>query len=177
MEKFYEVFPAVLKQLELESDRGLILVTASFVEKELFNHLENRLLNKLKPTDELLHDSDFDFKIKLSYRVGIITKNESEIYHQLRTLRNTCAHEIENQSFNNDQFMSSMNNIIRKSPDLWKVMKNKLRPEALTDEDCKTVKSYVKAIGWRSSFEIFFGLIISHKMVNSHRATKIVALY
>ncbi|AOT08731.1 hypothetical protein [Pseudoalteromonas luteoviolacea] len=109
----------IVKELSLESDRALVLITGAHVENELTKHLEYRLLPKLDKKDELLHRADFETKIILAYRTGVITEDEFRVYTQLRQLRNKCAHDVSEQSFQTDQFQHRLKNIMRDSPKVW----------------------------------------------------------
>ena len=173
MSKLSEKFKDIHNSLKLESDRGVVLVTSAYIEEVLLNHIQHRLLDKLNSQDEILSRSSFDFKINLSYRIGLITKEESYIYHQLRKLRNKCAHTIESQSFNNDDFQNRMINIINKSEELWNVLKKNIIPNNLSEQKFDTPKKYVEALGWRISFQMFFGLIIAQKSISTPRVKRL----
>jgi hypothetical protein len=161
----FENIQPIIDELNLESDRGLVLVAGAMLENELENHLTHRFRPKLENKDELLNRADFETKITLSYRTGLITESEFKIYNQLRNLRNTCAHDVSEQTFDKDHFKARMVNILELSPQIWYALKN--------DE---TVIEYVNRVGWRESFTLFFGLIIKHKRESIGRVPQISEL-
>ncbi len=155
----------IIDELDLESDRGLVLVAGAMLEKELEKHLTRRLLPQISKKDELLHRADFETKIILAYRVGLITEQEYKIYNQLRELRNKCAHEITHQTFDKDHFKHRIVNIIKLSPQIW---------NGLTQG--KSVDEFVENLGWRKSFTLFFALIIMHKRDSIDRVPTVKSL-
>ncbi|MGF1841677.1 hypothetical protein L4C39_00510 [Vibrio clamense] len=165
MSYFDELIP-IIEQLKAESDRALVLITAALVENELVKHLELRLLEKIERNDELLHRADFELKVILAYRSGVITKNEHDVYQQLRKLRNKCAHDATDQSFDKDHFKARMKNIIEKSPEVWNALK----------KDFDSIDAYLEHTGWRESFILFFGMIIMHKRKSYNKVIKVKSL-
>lgn len=114
-------FSEISKSLEAESDRGCVLVVSSLVENALEEQIIARLIPKIGKDDELMSHSNygpistFSAKINLAYRLGIIPTHERKIYHQLRELRNTCAHQIDQQDFGKLHFKDRIKNIIEES--------------------------------------------------------------
>ncbi|EOB1204576.1 hypothetical protein ACIQLR_000676 [Photobacterium damselae] len=148
---FKSVHP-LIEELKKESDRALVLITSAHVENELSRHLSHRLLPQVEKKDELLHRADFEAKIILAYRTGTITKNEFNIYNQLRQMRNKCAHDVSEQNFSTDSFKERIKNIMRESPELWQVL-----------AEGHEINEFVEKLGWREAFILFFALIIIHK--------------
>ncbi len=173
-------FPLLLKDLEIESDRGVVLVIAAMVENELNEHIGLRLQPKAENQDELLQNSasnpisTFSAKINLAYRIGLLTKSERLIYHQLRKIRNRCAHDIDSQDFNQDHFKDRMKNIIEQSHVIWDLL-SKIRISS-NDKAYENIEDYVENIGWRPAFEAFFSMIILHKRVSKNRVVRIMPL-
>lgn len=174
-------FPILLESFRLESDRGVVLVITAMVEKELEEQIILRLLPKAAAQDELLSNSvtapisTFSTKIDLSYRIGLITNSERTVFHHLRKIRNRCAHDIDSQNFDKNHFRDHMRNIINASPLIWDIMSKKVVPPKI-EKEFKDVENYITELGWRSAFEVFFGLIIAHKRVSKHRILSINAL-
>tara|TARA_B100000700_G_scaffold161345_1_gene178684 strand:+ start:41913 stop:42419 length:507 start_codon:yes stop_codon:yes gene_type:complete len=150
----------IIQELKLESDRALVLITAAHVENELYKHLEHRLLPKLDKKDELLHRADFETKIILAYRTGVITEGELKIYNQLRQLRNKCAHDVSEQSFKTVKFQHRIKNIMKYSPEIWKAL-----------AQGKELEDFIQELGWREAFILFFSMIIMHKRQSYNRVT------
>jgi hypothetical protein len=173
----------IFKSLEVESDRGCILVVGSLVENALEKHISARLIPKADKDDELMSRSTispistFSAKINLAYRLGIIPPHERKIYHQLRELRNTCAHQIDQQDFEKLHFKDRVKNIIRESEFLWEVMRTKLAPSLFPDNEPESIGEFVEKIGWRTSFEAFFSMVIAHKEISIERITRVQTLY
>jgi len=111
----------------------------------------------------------------LVYRLGLVTSSERTIFHQLRRIRNRCAHEIETQDFDKTHFKDRMRNIINASPDIWHVMKEKLIPPG-TKTQFEDVEHYLNTVGWRTAFEVYFGLIICHTQTSGPRIPRISSL-
>ena len=174
-------FPILLESLKLESDRGVVLVITAMVEKELEEQIILRLIPMAAAQDELLSNSatspisTFSSKIDLSYRIGLITDSERTVFHQLRKIRNRCAHDIDSQHFGKNHFKDHMRNIINTYPLIWDIMSKKVVPSQI-EQEFKDVEHYVTELGWRIAFEAFFGLIIAHKRVSKDRIPTINAL-
>lgn len=182
-ENLLKSFSEIFEPLKTESDRGCVLVVSSLVENVLEDHISARLVPKIDKDDELMGRSinspisNFSAKINLAYRIGIITVNERKIYHQLRLLRNSCAHQIDQQNFEKNHFKDRIKNIIEESKFLWEIMKTKIAPALLQNNQPKSVEEFVEAIGWRICFEMFFSLVVAHKRTTISRVTKIQPLY
>jgi hypothetical protein len=176
-------FSELSKSLEEESDRGCVLVVSSLVENVLEEQISARLIPKIGKDDELMSRSNnspistFSAKINLAYRLGIIPADERKICHQLRELRNACAHQIDQQDFKKIHFKDRIKNIIEESKFLWEVMRTKVAPALLPNNEPKSVEEFVEAIGWRASFEVFFSMIIAHKETSIARVTQIRPLH
>lgn len=176
-------FSELSKSLEAESDRGCVLVVSSLVENALEEHISARLIPKVGKDDELMSRSNnnpistFSAKINLAYRLGIIPAHERKTYHQLRELRNACAHQIDQQDFNKIHFKDRVKNMIEESKLIWEAMRLKIAPVLFPNNEPKSVGEFVEAIGWRASFEVFFSMIIAHKETSIARVTRIRPLY
>jgi hypothetical protein len=181
--KVLERSAALLQSLKAESDRGCVLVVSSLVERALENQISRRLLPKLGREDDLIGRSGnnpisgFSAKINLAYRLGIVTKDERSVYHQLRELRNVCAHHIDQQDFSAQHFKDRTKNIIRESVVLWDVILAHLAPKLFNEDPPTTIDSFVEKIGWRVAFEIFFSMLVAHKEVCIDRVLRVSALF
>lgn len=175
-------FSEIADSLQKESDRGCVLVVGALLENALEEHITARLIPKANKDDELMSRSSnspifsFSAKINLAYRVGLITANERKIYHQLRELRNVCAHQIDQQDFDKLHFKDRLKNIIRESDFVWETLKKTAAPSLFPEGPPQSVEGFVDAIGWRRSFEVFFSMVIAHKKICVLRVTPITPL-
>jgi hypothetical protein len=176
-----DLFVKTFESLKAESDRGCVLVVASLIENILEEQIIARLSPKAGKSDELLSKtsngviSNFSSKINLAYRLGLIPISERAIYHQLRELRNACAHHVEQQDFEQNHFKDRTKNIISESSIIWEIFKEKAA--VTTSDEIKSVEDYVNSIGWRTAFQLFFSLIIAFKKPAITRVTRITPLY
>jgi len=182
-EQVTKIFNDVFESLHAESDRGCVLVVGSLVENAIEGQISARLILPTGKTDELMSRSNnspistFSAKIDLAYRLGIFPANERKIYHQLRELRNTCAHQVNQQDFDKAHFKDRIKNIIEESNVLWDIMRRKIAPILFPNDPPSSVSELVEAIGWRKSFEWFFSLVVAHKVASIERVTRIYPLY
>ena len=170
-----QIVPDLVMILRAESDRGCVLLASALLEDELEKHLLRRLLPPARKTDELFAResrgpiSGFSDKINLAYRVGVITKAERSIYHQLRELRNACAHHISTQTFAESHFRDRTTNIIEESLELWEFLRIAMSRQMNAESAPSTVKEFVNLLTWRYSFEFFFALVVADKRVQLER--------
>lgn len=176
--EFLKIFNELMESFKQESDRGCVLVIGTFIERELNNGIEKRLINKTN-NDDLVSRiiQSFGAKIDLSYRLGIITPPEQKIFHQLRMLRNDCAHKIEEQNFSKDHFKTRIEKMIKESEFMWDILKNKIPITETTNNKDISINEFVTSLGWRVSFEMFFSLIIAHKKASQERISRVKPLY
>lgn len=175
-------FTELLDSLKDESDRGCVLVVGSMVEQVIEEHISRRILPPVKKTGELVGRGSkpiatFSAKIDLAYALGLFPEEEWRIYHQLRELRNTCAHEIQQQHFNADHFSARVSNIINASSSLWPILATTVGNKVFESDSPLTVELFIKKLGWRISFEMFFSLVIAHKQTSTDRIPRIKTLY
>lgn len=85
----------LFSDLEHESERGAVLLTAAALDDALKDLLRIRLV-QAKSTDELFDGTaplaTFSARINLSFSVGVISQQEHSLLHKLRKIRNDCAH-------------------------------------------------------------------------------------
>jgi hypothetical protein len=173
----------IVAVLSKEGDRGCVLVTAAMLEDAIEKHIKARLIAPCEKRDELIANSNnapisnFAAKINLGYRLGLFTQSERDIYHQLRHLRNDCAHSVDEQTFASNSFKNRIENIIAKSENVWEKMKLQFGPLISKDNPPQTIKEFIALAGWRRAFMIFFSLVIAHKVVYLNRVTAVATLY
>ncbi len=169
--------------LSKEGDRGCVLVAAALLEEAIELHLRARLVPPPGKSDELITSSavapisSFSAKIDLGYRVGLFPENERAIYHQLRKLRNECAHSTTEQDFSQTTFKTRIKNMIAASSGVWEVMRARFGPLLGEHQAPDSVDAFVEQVGWRRAFILFYGLVIAHKLVNVHRVQRVGVLY
>lgn len=177
-QEFIELFPGLIESLNAESDRGVVLVVTTMLQVELDQCIEQRLIPALKPKADAVSRSlkSFASIIDFAYRIGVITEREHSVYHQLRELRNVCAHEINTQNFDKPLFQQRMKNIISSSDFLWETLASKLLDPS-NGEKFGSPEEMIDKLGWRISFEMFFSLIIAHKKVSRARVRPVIPLH
>ena len=122
--KFIKTYEELSISLSRESDRGCVLVVRTLLENVLSKNINERLLDKANRNDIVSRSiRSLGAKIDFSYRLGIITLSEHKIYHHLRQLRNECAHNIEEQTFDKNNFQKRIENMIKESSFLWEIYK------------------------------------------------------
>ncbi|UHQ19097.1 MltR family transcriptional regulator [Lysobacter sp. KIS68-7] len=85
------------KELDAESDRGVILVSSAMLEEALRELLIVFLAPNFSSADALLDGangplSSFSSKVDVSYRVGLISDRFARDLHLIRKVRNDVAH-------------------------------------------------------------------------------------
>ena len=94
---FYENISDAIEAFSEESDRGVVLISASLIEDTLEEIIRNKLITPEKKNDELFDTpyaplKTLSAKINFSYRVGLINKKTHSSFHQIREIRNEFAH-------------------------------------------------------------------------------------
>jgi DNA-binding MltR family transcriptional regulator len=109
MNKFFD-------SLKSESDRGLVLISASFIDlclKKLFEKyliLDDRL-KKAILEDSLAPLSTFSNKIKMAFSLGLIDEQIYKNLDYIRKIRNKFAHSLFEVNFKDQQIIDWCNNI------------------------------------------------------------------
>lgn len=174
---------SIFESLNAESDRGCVLVIGSMVERALEKQISKRLCKSASSEDDLMGKSSskpisgFSAKINLGYRIGLFPLRERKIFHQLRELRNTCAHDIDRQEFDANHFKDRVKNMIEESDQLWETMKNKIGDKLFSSDPPTNVMAFIEKVGWRTAFALFFALIVAHKETTLDRVLPITPLY
>ncbi|WP_240206769.1 DUF4145 domain-containing protein [Vibrio sp. CyArs1] len=90
------------KVLKGESDRGAVLIAAAMLELGLEKLLSMKLLPPTTTKDPIFDANGalgtFSSKIEMSYRLGVITKKQKEMFNIFRKIRNDFAHSADNIS-------------------------------------------------------------------------------
>jgi|GEM_PF-3186318 len=178
MSRYVEIFDS----LQAESDRGCVLVVGSMIELVIEEQISRRIIPAVNKSGELVGRgskpiSSFSAKIDLAYALGLFPEEEWRVYHQLRELRNTCAHEIKQQHFNANHFSDRMLNIINASKIVWPILASKVGDKLFESSSPLSVEEFIKKLGWRSAFEMFFSLSIAHKETSIDRVSRIKPVY
>ncbi|MBI2448352.1 hypothetical protein HYV44_02210 [Candidatus Microgenomates bacterium] len=115
--KFFE-------ELKKESDRGIVLIISTLLEEYLTELLEKKFIDDKKETDEILNGplapiGSFSSKIKLSYCLGLINKQDRDNLNTIRKIRNKFAHNIESSSLNDEDVVKEIKklNFVRIGPE------------------------------------------------------------
>lgn len=91
--KSYKKIVSILKD---ESDRGAVLIAASMLDVALENLLKKKLVDSEKRSDPIFENNGslgtFSSKIEMSYRLGLISKQQKLMFNTFRQLRNEFAH-------------------------------------------------------------------------------------
>lgn len=173
----------IFQSLHAESDRGCVLVVSAMLELSIEKQLLKRLFGNPSREDGLIGNSsdkpisDFSSKINLSYHVGLLPLHELKMFHQLRKLRNHCAHEIGKKSFDDNHFKNIIGNIINESNDVWETLRESIGPKLFESNPPTTIAAFVHMLGWRTAFELFFSMVISFKELYLDRVIQITPLY
>lgn len=90
------------KVLKGESDRGAVLIAAAMLELGLEKLLAAKMLPSISAKDPVFDNNGalgtFSSKIEMSYRLGVITKKQKDMFNIFRKIRNDFAHSAENIS-------------------------------------------------------------------------------
>jgi len=108
------------KEFNHESDRAAVILSVALLE----NSLQNLLLAHFIPmpsSNDALFDgpnaplSNFDAKINLAYRLGVITNQFCRDLHILRKIRNEFAHNIHGCNFNDSKVKNRVHSLLQSS--------------------------------------------------------------
>lgn len=103
LNKFFE-------NLKNESDRGVVLITATLLENFLIKLFEKYLILNKKLRTDILENSlaplnTFSNKIKMAYSLGLIDKEHYDNLEYIRKIRNKFAHRIFDASFEDTEII------------------------------------------------------------------------
>lgn len=89
-------YAAFQENYRQESDRGVVILAGSYLERALEQRLRGYLVDH-KNTDALFEGygplSSFAAKIDIAFSVGLLTVPIRSEFHRLRKIRNFCAHK------------------------------------------------------------------------------------
>jgi DNA-binding MltR family transcriptional regulator len=112
----FELMNEITNEIKESNDRACIILASSFIEELLRNILDEYLLKDNKSDKEIFDRfgplSSFSAKIKMSYRLGLISKKEYTQIELFRKIRNKFAHELKCKSFNDADLRDLVNNLI-----------------------------------------------------------------
>lgn len=110
LEKLEHPYLMALEEFERElnsnSDRGIVLICASIIDQILEEMLKGFLIDNPKVDKDLFKGNGplqgFDQKIKMAFYLGLISKNEFNNIIYLQRVRNKFAHQVNGISFENE---------------------------------------------------------------------------
>jgi DNA-binding MltR family transcriptional regulator len=112
----FELMNEITNEIKESNDRACIILASSFIDELLRNILDEYLLKDDKSDKEIFQNfgplSSFSAKIKMCYRLGLISKREFTQIETFRKIRNKFAHELESKSFNDENLKYLISNLI-----------------------------------------------------------------
>jgi DNA-binding MltR family transcriptional regulator len=95
------------KQLAKESERGVAIIAAAYLDEQLHQLIANFLVDDEKEVDELLGGDtcfgsalgSFDSRIRAAYCLGLISRDEYYDLKIIKKIRNQFAHRLHGVSF------------------------------------------------------------------------------
>lgn len=101
---FIDMTKKVRKMLTIETDRGCVLISVSFLEYQIEQLLEVYFVRDEKAVKELFKNglSSFSAKINLVYLLGLIGNELYRDLNMIRKIRNEFAHSYDSLSFESD---------------------------------------------------------------------------
>ena len=132
---YYDILHA---EFDKESDRAAVILVGSIVDELLKSLLSAHLVAVTSSKDDLFDGpnaplSDFNARIEMAYRLGIVSVKFTRDLHLIRKIRNEFAHNIHGCSFN-DARVSSRIVELTKSHGIIGRSKHKY-PEILSTRD------------------------------------------
>ncbi|MDR6725032.1 hypothetical protein J2W91_003518 [Paenibacillus amylolyticus] len=106
-------------ELHKESDRGCVLLAASFLDNCLRELLKANCVDDESAFNDICNGSSpfatFSGKIDLSYLLGLISLEAKRYLHIIRKIRNEFAHSMEIIDFNTENVANRCRNLILES--------------------------------------------------------------
>lgn len=107
----------IVNELEKESDRGCALVAAAYLENEITALLESFLVKQDKNANKELFDFNgplgtFSSKIKISFALGLISKESRTSLNVIRKIRNDFAHLQTPLNFDDRDIQQKINTLL-----------------------------------------------------------------
>ena len=107
---------SLVADMEGESERGVALVAANYLDDQLATLLKAFLIDEPSEVDDMFilraPLGDFDSKIRMSYCLGLITQQEYHDIQIIRKIRNLFAHQTSSRSFENQNIKDRCHNFI-----------------------------------------------------------------
>jgi len=108
-------FSEFLNEFNKESDKGAVLAAGAYLDERLLEMLRTFLAD-VKETEDLLFGFNaplgtFSARIKASYSLGLIEKNEFDELQIIRKIRNEFSHSWKGVSFNAQKIKDLSNNL------------------------------------------------------------------
>ena len=105
-----------IEKLKNESDRGVVLISAEFINNYLTSLFEKYLILNKDLRKGILENSlaplhTFSNKIKMAYSLGLIDKKQYKNLEYIRKIRNKFAHRIFDASFEDTEIIEWCNKI------------------------------------------------------------------
>jgi DNA-binding MltR family transcriptional regulator len=105
----------ITEELKDESDRGVVLVSAAFLDELLEELLRAHFISDSKITDELLSNSgplgSFSARSKLAYCLDLIHETQFRDLETVRKIRNEFAHSHRPATFDSDRIRDLCQNL------------------------------------------------------------------
>lgn len=104
----------VEEEINVKSDRALIITIASILDIQLEKLLKNFMINNSKIDENLFKGnaplSTFSSKISICYNLGLISKYEYQTIEIIKKIRNRFAHDIEIKKMTDNQAIMDLCN-------------------------------------------------------------------
>lgn len=101
--KDYNIVMEIRNSLNDETDRGCVLISASFLDNQLENLLSSYLIEDTTVSDNVFSNSGslgtFSSRIDMCYLLGLISKKMYRDLHLIRKIRNEFGHSYVPISF------------------------------------------------------------------------------
>ncbi len=172
--EFKQLFPEYIKQLEKESERGSVIVSAVLMDEALEELIKAKMAPSPKKDDELFVGAyapldSFNAKIDFAYRLGIIASSTRSSLHLLRKLRNDFAHSALHMSFETNSVQNRIRELFKLNKAFFDVLLDMIRKEnnpnviEITNgiESKQSIDQIIKIVGQRGMFQILISLIAS----------------
>ncbi len=150
------------KVLKGESDRGAVLIAAAMLELGLEKLLSAKMLPSTATKDPVFDNNGalgtFSSKIEMSYRLGVITRKQKDMFNIFRKIRNDFAHSADNISLDHPKIRDRLFAAIEghKVKDYFFKQLQQRAPELGIDANSVSNNS----VSSRLLFELIFGLEI-----------------
>ena len=134
-------------QVRLETDRAVVILTAAMIDQGLEDVLRARLV-QLSTSEDPLFDSayaplaDFNAKIDLAFRIGLLPPNYAKGLHLIRRIRNEFAHNVSGCTFDDPRIRNRVMEL-DKALGVAKISTHRASFSAGTRGDFETTASWI----------------------------------